>query len=161
MPNPREDQSMRSDPSLLAVLSVVCLVGMSSESCTKKEPKPEPPLVSPQPVQRPIRLPRAVPQKKEMAELLKSTEEMRRRALGQMPMNAPAQMMLRINETLPSKQYPDSYKKLLLVLDERLRAIADGADTVSDYNAMVSACTSCHQVYAPHMVGGMLSLEIR
>jgi len=145
------------------VLSILAATVIFSQGCKeKKVEKPkETPVISPIPKFRPMKAKQRVSQKKEMKEMAKVTDEMRRRAMGSLGMGGPVRKMLAQAEKLPVNNYPDSYKSFLDDMKARLNTLGEATKYKSNYNELIETCLACHRVYAPQMVISIEKLAIQ
>ncbi len=145
------------------ILLVLLAFSFSALGACKEEKVEKPkqkPVLSPKPRQRPMRAKQRVSQKKDMKEIAKVVEEMRRRAEGKISMDAPARRVQALLDKLPVKHYPATYHSFLDDLKDRLKILQKSTRYKKDYNGMIEACLACHKIYAPQVVFPMEKLKL-
>lgn len=150
-------------PLLLTLLLLVSLSGCKGCSGDDKDARrkvAESPVVNRTARRGPLRTAERQPVKQEMTRLLKATEELRRRAIGEVSMVAPAKMMLGISKKMPSKTYPSSFRSFLDAMNDQLGAMTRSKDHRGDFNKLIDTCVACHRFYAPRTAEGIRSMKI-
>ena len=145
---------------MLPLLAAAMISGSGCKEKKGEKPK-ESPVLSPIPKFRPMKAKQRVSQKKEMREMAKVTDEMRRRAMGGIGMGGPVNKMLVQAGKLPVANYPESYKSFLADMKGRLNTLGKTTRYKSDYNRLIESCLACHQVYAPQVVISIERLAIK
>lgn len=154
---PRMTSTMRK---MLPFLALVFLIGGGCDD-KKNRKKIEKPILSPIPKFRPMKTQQRISQKKEMKEMAKVTDEMRRRAMGGIGMDGPVRKMLVQIKKLPQDHYPATYRSFVDDLKDRLGVLRKTTRYKRDYNALIESCLACHRIYAPQVVISIENLEIK
>lgn len=88
------------------------------------------------------------------------TKETRRRLVGGHPPVAPARVLVRIANELPSVGVPASFATWRRAMVDKAQGLAAGAPPKPAYNSIVETCVACHRLYAPKTVPAMEALRL-
>lgn len=156
-------------PTALIGLSTLLLLAAPLVGCKGKDrEKPVPPTTSPVAAppppratkDRPLRSPQRVSVKRDMKKIQRVTDELRRRAQGQVSMRGPSKLMLNLAKALPAKSYPASFQAFLDTMVDQLKALPETKDHFKDYNALIDTCVACHRFFAPRTLHAMRLLRL-
>lgn len=98
--------------------------------------------------------------KKEMAEIMKLTVEVQRRARAGLPLLAPARMLKNAGSKLNDRPLPESFKTRNRAWIEAVTALERTKNHGRDFNAMLHKCISCHAAFAKNRVQVLLPLRL-